>query len=279
MVSWSPTQLNRLKELGAKESDRVLTFASAAERDETFRRLVSALGREHIRRLKEYQVGTGRPGICLLEDRLVKALTAAGFAQVITPLLMSKGHLQKMTIDENHPLFKQVYWVDRNKCLRPMLAPHLYYVSRDLLRIWDRPVRIFEVGPCFRKETDGAQHSSEFTMLNLVEYGTPMDRRESRLRELADLVMASAGLKEYDIDVEYSEVYGETVDVVTGSDRLEVASGAMGPHVLDAAWRIVDTWVGIGFGLERLLMVIQKSDSLSRVGRSLSYLNGARLNV
>lgn len=279
MISWSHTQLNRLKELGAKESDRVLTFASAAERDETFKSLVSALSREHIRRLKEYQADAGRPGICLLEDRLVKALTTAGFAQVVTPVLMSKGHLKKMTIDEKHPLFKQVYWVDRNKCLRPMLAPHLYYVSHDLLRLWDRPVRIFEVGPCFRKETDGAHHSSEFTMLNLVEYGTPMDRRESRLRELADLVMAAAGLKEYDIDVECSEVYGETVDVVTGPDRLEVASGAMGPHVLDAAWRIADTWVGIGFGLERLLMVIQKTDSLSRAGRSLSYLNGARLNV
>ena len=34
-----------------------------------------------------------------------------------------------------------------------MLAPHLYYVLVDLLRLWDKPVKIFEVGPCFRKES------------------------------------------------------------------------------------------------------------------------------
>jgi phenylalanyl-tRNA synthetase alpha chain len=37
--------------------------------------------------------------------------------------------------------------------------------------------------------------------------------------------------------------------------------------------------VGIGFGLERLLMAAQKSNNLSKVGRSLAYLDGIRLNI
>jgi phenylalanyl-tRNA synthetase alpha chain len=53
----------------------------------------------------------------------------------------------------------------------------------------------------------------------------------------------------------------------------------MGPHVLDRAWQITDAWVGIGFGLERLLMVAEKSQSLGKMGRSLAYLDGIRLNI
>ena len=53
----------------------------------------------------------------------------------------------------------------------------------------------------------------------------------------------------------------------------------MGPHALDRPWRITDAWVGIGFGLERLIMAAEGSESLARLGRSLSYLDGIRLNI
>jgi seryl-tRNA synthetase len=89
---------------------------------------------------------------------LVEALTGAGFAQVTTPIMLSKGLLAKMTSTEEHPLYEQVFWVDSRKCLRPMLAPNLYYILKDLLRLWPHPVSIFEVGPCFRKDTQGGNH-------------------------------------------------------------------------------------------------------------------------
>jgi phenylalanyl-tRNA synthetase alpha chain len=160
-----------------------------------------------------------------------------------------------------------------------MLAPHLYYVLQDLIRLWDKPVRIFEVGPCFRKESKGAHHSIEFTMLNLVEMGLPKEKRESRIEELAAVVMETAKIGDYRLQPEKSEIYGDTIDIIAGKDKVEVASGAMGPHPLDSAWRINDTWVGIGFGLERLLMVAENSKSLGKMGRSLAYLDGVRLNI
>ncbi|MCK4767394.1 MAG: hypothetical protein KAS28_03325 [Desulfobacula sp.] len=30
-----------------------------------------------------------------------------------TPVIISKSALAKMTIDESHPLFRQVYWINR----------------------------------------------------------------------------------------------------------------------------------------------------------------------
>jgi phenylalanyl-tRNA synthetase alpha chain len=53
----------------------------------------------------------------------------------------------------------------------------------------------------------------------------------------------------------------------------------VGPHSLDHAWRITDPWVGIGFGLERLLMEAEGSDSIGKMGRSLAYLDGIPLSL
>ena len=78
--------------------------------------------------------------------------------------------------EHGHPLREQVFWLEDGRCLRPMLAPNLYTLLRRLGRIWSRPFGIFEIGPCFRRDSKGASHLNEFTMLNLVELGRPQPR-------------------------------------------------------------------------------------------------------
>ena len=278
-VTWTDTQARRLNELDADPSELERQFDSAPVRDQTFQKLEKQLVTAHRRRLDEYRRNHLRPALCRLESKLVDVMVNQGFAQVATPIMMSRGLLAKMSIDTGHPLNDQIYWVDKNKCLRPMLAPHLYYVLVDLLRLWDKPVRIFEVGPCFRKESKGSQHSSEFTMLNLVEMGLPPETREERIRELGGLVADAAGINTYQFETVTSEVYGDTIDIVADEENLEIGSSAMGPHPLDRPWKITDTWIGIGFGLERLLMAAEKSQNLAKFGRSITYLDGIRLNI
>jgi phenylalanyl-tRNA synthetase alpha chain len=278
-ISWTEIQLTRLKELAADEADLNRQFKGAPARDKAFQQLEKKLVKIQRQKLQELRDVHRRPGLCRLESRLSETLVQNGFVQVTTPTILSKGLLAKMSIDDSHPLMSQVFWLDRDKCLRPMLAPHLYYVLQDLLRIWEKPVRIFEIGSCFRKESQGARHSNEFTMLNLVEMGLAEEIRQQRLEELAALVARAAGVDDYIIESERSAVYGETIDILDGRNRLELGSAAMGPHVLDHAWQITDAWVGIGFGLERLLMVAENSQSLSKMGRSLAYLDGIRLNI
>ena len=279
MVGWTETQLRRLQELDASESDLNQSFENAAARENAFQEIEKKQAQELRRRLKAFREIDLRPGLCRLETRLADTLIKQGFVQVTTPILMSKGLLQKMSIDAGHPLNSQIYWLDKNKCLRPMLAPHLYYVLVDLLRLWEKPVRIFEVGPCFRKESQGALHSAEFTMLNLVEMGIAEDQRQKRLQELAALVIQTTGLERFEFQTETSAVYGQTIDVLAGAGLIEVGSAALGPHPLDSAWRISESWVGIGFGLERLLMARENSQNLAKMGRSLAYLDGIRLNI
>lgn len=278
-VTWSEIQHRRLMELDAGDTELARCFDTHADRDATFQRLEKTAVKAQRGRLLAYREAPRRPRLNRLEDRLVEALVKNGFSQVATPIIMSKGHLAKMSITSDHPLAKQVYWLEKNKCLRPMLAPHLYFVLKDLLRLWPHPVRIFEVGPCFRIESQGALHSNEFTMLNMVEMGCVADQCRERLAEMAEMVMQAAGISDYVLDSEHSEVYGDTVDVLVGEKRVEVGSAAMGPHRLDRAWKIDVPWVGIGFGLERLLLMAAGGRSLAKMGRSLSYLDGIRLNI
>lgn len=275
-ISWTSIQKQRLKELNACEAWQEKLFESPKERDYCFQELERQLVVNGKQRLGHFQKVTKRPQLSVLEQQLTEALNLQGFAQVMTPTIIAKGSLAKMSVDDNHPLFSQVFWLDSKRCLRPMLAPNLYTLWKDLQRLWQPPIRIFEIGACYRKESQGGLHLNEFTMINITELGLPLTERQQRLEEIISLVMAVAGIDEYQLEATLSVVYGDTLDVMKG---IELGSGAMGPHVLDKKWGITAPWVGIGFGLERLLMVREGAQNVQSMGRSLSYLDGVRLNI
>jgi len=278
-LTWTDTQKKRFRELGLEPSDIPANFSTPDERNTRFQKIEKkqvTAGKEKLSEFlmhgKESYLGT------LIKD-LGQVLQKEGFVQVTTPTIISKAALEKMTIDDDHPLMKQIYWMNQKQCLRPMLAPNLYSLMQDFSRLNHRPISFFEIGSCFRKESDGARHNSEFTMLNLVEMGLPEEDRHNRLKELGTLIAKTAGVPEFSFEYEESEVYGSTLDVVAGPEKIEVASGAMGPHLLDSAWGITDTWVGMGFGIERLLMISQGDSTIGKWGKSLSYLNGIHLRL
>jgi pyrrolysyl-tRNA synthetase-like protein len=276
-IRLTATQSQRLRELGADPLVLDDAFTDTAERDAAFKRLETDLVRNGRERLRELRKGRRAPQLVELERSLSDALTDVGFVRVVTPLIIASDSLRKMGIEHGHPLRDQVFWLEDGRCLRPMLAPNLYTLLRRLDRHWTKPFGIFEIGPCFRRDSKGASHLNEFTMLNLVELGRPEAEGRGRLEELAALVMGAAGIKEYLLEVTDSEVYGAMIDVVVSG--AEVCSAGLGPHPLDSNWGIVDPWVGLGFGLERLIMTREGYPNIERAGRSLSYVDGVRLNL
>ncbi len=277
-ISWTDIQFKRLKELNADLKAMSALFDTNEQRNHSYQTLEKKLVKLEKSRLSEFLTSQLQTKLYKLETRLTQVLNQNGFARVTTPTIISMTQLAKMSIDEQHPLFDKVFWINAKQCLRPMLAPNLYRVMYELARLGKRPIRFFEIGPCFRKESDSAQHNNEFTMLNLVEMGLPQENRHERLVELGQLIADTAGLKDYVFEKKSSAIYGDTIDIVCGENKLEIASGAMGPHPLDHAWRITDTWVGLGFGLERMVMMAEGSDSIGKWGKSLAYMDGIRLN-
>lgn len=277
MVTYSPTQKRRLAETGAKESALAEQFPDTDSRDRAFQNLEKSLVEMQRARLEQFFASVRRSRILELEEKLSASLRAAGFVQVSTPLIITRKKLEKMGVFEGGIMEKQVFWLDRGHCLRPMLAPNLYEYMIEFGRLRPRPIRFFEIGPCFRRETDGQRHANEFTMLNVVEMGLS-DSPMERLRELGAMILEIAGIKGWKQQAEESAVYGDTMDFLD-NNGMELASCAIGPHPLDSAWGITDNWVGLGFGLERLVMSAGNDNSLAMVGPSLAYIDGIRLHL
>jgi pyrrolysyl-tRNA synthetase-like protein len=271
---WTPSQLQRIKEMGGTvDVDR--SFSSDQEREIEFTSYVTRLQNDNRNRLRAMCEDPTRLQIAALENELAKALVEVGFMEVRTPTIISKEALRKMGIDRSHPLLEQVFWLDDKRCLRPMLAPNLYFMMRHMGRNVKMPLRIFEIGPCYRKESKGANHLEEFTMLNLVEMAPEGDPIESLKAHISTIMkVVDVG---YELTLCDSEVYSKTIDVEV--DHIEMGSGAVGPHPLDKAHGINEAWAGVGFGLERLLMMKNKETNVKKVGRSLIYQNGVRIDI
>ena len=216
-----------------------MEFPDTAERDKQFAKLMSKTQAANDAGIADLIANPHRHDLSRLEAAIAEKLTARGFIEVRTPIMISTNALSKMTITPEHPLYKQVFFVDDKRCLRPMLAPNLYVVMRKLRDHTDGPVKIFEMGSCFRKESKSNVHLEEFTMMNLVDMGPDGDPMECLKSYIAD-VMDAAGL-EYTLSREESDVYVETLDVNVNGE--EVASGAIGPTstsrgpAWDSGWR------------------------------------------
>jgi len=268
------SQKRRLKELGA-DGYVNLIFKNEKERDNAFDNLARTWERKHKEALLNLLRITKKPLIRQLESKLIEALTSAGFVEVSTPLIISREFVERMEISETHKLWKQIFWLGDGRCLRPMLAPNLYHIMRSL-RKFTKPVSIFEVGTCFRKESKGRENIEEFTMLNVVELA-PDNEPLERLKEIINIVTKTVELPHYRMKNVKSEVYGKTMDVIV--DENEIASAVVGPHPLDKNWGIFETWAGVGFGIERIAMVKMDTKRIRHVARSLTYLDGASLDV
>lgn len=278
MIEYTEAQKNRLTELGLKKDVLLIEFDTIQEREKSYKITEKLESRRNKQQLLQLLEETHRPKLCKLQEEIAKGLSECGFTQVTTPTIISRTFLERMTIDGTHPLNDQVFWLSDKTCLRPMLAPNLYEVSRQLMKYSKKPLRIFEIGSCFRKETEGNAHLKEFTMVNLVEWGTPIDERVDCLKRYATMLMEIAGVSDYRLEEEDSVVYGKGLDIVS-ANGLELASTSMGPHLLDDAWEIDSSWVGIGCGLERLLMHREEQQGIHRYAKSISFLDGARLNI
>lgn len=272
-ITWTATQKQRLKEMGCTFPETI--FSNTNDRDVEYSKLISNMEKDCAKKIRLMSEHPQRHDLAQLESDLSELLIGMGFMEFKTPTIISKAALAKMTITEKHPLYRQVFFIDDKRCLRPMLAPNLYNVMSNLRKSIVGPIKFFEIGSCFRKESHSTNHLEEFTMLNLVELG-PEGEPSENLRGYIGAIMDKIGVK-YELTHEFSDVYKETLDVEV--EGKELASGAVGPHTLDKAHGINEPWCGVGFGLERLLSLRNGTESIRKVSRSLVYVNSVRMDL
>lgn len=209
-----------------------------------------------------------------LERDITKFFVDRGFLEIKSPIVIPAEYIERMGIGNDNELSKQIFRVDKNLCLRPMLAPNLYNYLRKLDRVLPDPIKIFEIGPCYRKESDGKEHLEEFTMVNFCQMGSGCTREN--LEDIITEFLNHFGI-DFEIVGDSCMVYGDTLDVMHGD--LELSSAVVGPVPMDRDWGIDKPWIGAGFGLERLLKVMHDFKNIKRASRSESYYNGISTNL
>jgi len=142
----------------------------------SFKELESELLARRKDDLKQIYAGGEENYLGKLERDITRFFVDRGFLEIKSPILIPPEYVERMGIDKDSELSKQVFRVDKNLCLRPMLAPNLYNYLRKLGKVLPDPVKIFEIGPCYRKEPDGKEHQEEFTILNFCQMGSGCTR-------------------------------------------------------------------------------------------------------
>ncbi|HII00294.1 TPA: pyrrolysine--tRNA(Pyl) ligase [Methanosarcinaceae archaeon] len=239
-----------------------------------FRKLESELVSRRRKDLQRMYAEEREHYLGKLERDITKFFVDRGFIEIKSPILIPAEYIERMGIDNDTELSKQVFRVDQKLCLRPMLAPNLYNYLRKFDRALPDPIKIFEIGPCYRKESDGKEHLEEFTMLNFCQMGAGCTREnlEALITEFLDFMEI-----DFEIIGDSCMVYGDTLDVMHGD--LELSSAVVGPVPMDRDWGISKPWIGAGFGLERLLKVKHDFKNIKRASRSESYYNGISTNL
>lgn len=239
-----------------------------------FRELESELVSRRKKELRQMYAEDRENYLGKLEREITKFFVDRGFIEIKSPILIPAEYVERMGINSDIELSKQVFRIDKNLCLRPMLAPNLYNYLRKFDRILPDPIKIFEIGPCYRKESDGKEHLEEFTMLNFCQMGSGCTREklEGLIKEFLD----HFGI-DFEIIGDSCMVYGDTLDVMHGD--MELSSAVVGPVPMDRDWGIDKPWIGAGFGLERLLKVMHDFKNIKRASRSESYYNGISTNL
>ena len=261
---FSPSQKKRLEALMVADeidlNDSNLSDYATLEADLTAQRKaelrdIYANSREHM--------------LAKLERDISAFLISKGFIEIKSSILIPEEYIVRMGIDKDLELSKQVFRTDDGQCLRPMLAPVLYNYLRRFDKILPDPIKIFEIGPCYRKESDGSSHLEEFTMVNFCQMGDGSTRET--LVQLIDEFLTTLEIS-YEIEGDECMVYGATVDVMHGD--LELSSAVVGPVPMDIDWGVNKPWIGAGFGLERLLKAKYNFKNIKRGSRSEYYYNG-----
>lgn len=128
-----------------------------------------------------------------------------GFVEYEGPLVESTDLFRKKSGDE---ITKQLYCfrdkADREITLRPEVTPSLARMATARQRDFKKPIKWFQIGPCFRYEEPQEGRSREFIQFNADILGDSSSSTSAELIALAIDVMREFGVSEEDFIIRLS---------------------------------------------------------------------------
>ena len=189
------------------------------------------------------------------EDYLInsKYEKGIGFEQIILPSVWEQETFVKKAGSE---ILEQMYAFkdkgDRDICLIPEVTA---IIREEYLKTWakslPKPVRLFYTARCYRYERPQAGRQREFTQFGVEVLGDNISRLEV-LQTMTDLIN-EAGL----IDVKIAPLVKRGLDYYI-EDGFEASVDSLGAQKQIAGGGRYDCGVGFAFGVERVLLALEK---------------------
>lgn len=185
-----------------------------------------------------------------LLNQMIEILESYGYQEIMIPVIQKMETFQSKVGDENrNMMFNFKDRGDRDLCLSPEYTAIVQQLASDRMK-YDKDVKMFYVGECFRGERPQSGRWRQFTQFG-VEVLNPTKDYTDEMVEIAKKLIELV-TKNYELNLEATR----GLDYYKGGKGFEIACPELGAAKQICGGGSYDGGVGFAIGVDRLLLLL-----------------------
>jgi len=183
-----------------------------------------------------------------LLNKMIEILESYGYQEIMIPVIQKMETFQSKVGDENrNMMFNFKDRGNRDLCLSPEYTAIVQQLASDRMK-FDKDVKMFYIGECFRGERPQAGRWRQFTQFG-VEVLNPTKDYTDEMVEIAKKLIELV-TKNYELNLEATR----GLDYYKGGKGFEIACPELGAAKQICGGGSYDGGVGFAIGVDRLLL-------------------------
>ena len=183
-----------------------------------------------------------------LLNQMIEILESYGYQEIMIPVIQKQETFQSKVGDENrNMMFTFKDRGNRDLCLSPEYTAIVQQLASDRMK-FDKDVKMFYIGECFRGERPQAGRWRQFTQFG-VEVLNPTKDYTDEMVEIAKKLIELV-TKNYELNLEATR----GLDYYKGGKGFEIACPELGAAKQICGGGSYEGGVGLAIGVDRLLL-------------------------
>lgn len=188
----------------------------------------------------------------ILINAMINILESYGYNEIMIPIIQKQETFQSKVGDENrNMMFNFKDRGDRDICLAPEYTAVVQQLSKSLLK-FDKDVKMFYIGECFRGENPQSGRWRQFTQFG-VEVLNPSKDYIDEMIEISEKLI-SLVTNNYELNKDAKR----GLDYYNGGKGFEISCPDLGSSKQICGGGSYDGGIGFAIGIDRLLMCLQQ---------------------
>ena len=186
-----------------------------------------------------------------LLNKMIEILESYGYQEIMIPVIQKQETFQSKVGDENrNMMFNFKDRGDRDLCLSPEYTAIVQKMTKEVFK-FNKDVKMFYVGECFRGENTQAGRWRQFTQFG-VEVLNPSKDYSDEMVEIAGKLIELV-TKNYEVNLDATR----GLDYYKGGKGFEMACPELGSSKQVCGGGTYEGGVGFAVGVDRLLLCKQ----------------------